>query len=239
MKTIFFSLILIAVITLFCFSSTGKDGCIRERKYTWHDSTHIHLKSLTFYCDNLKDSCYTEWDSSGRITVNGSYLENNKIGIWENYIYSKNGKLLRHIYDNYLNGKLIESRTYEVIKDQENIYLTYNYYYSQNDTICVARTFDFITGYLTHMDSTLNGSVYGTSKSWDSRDGFLYLEIYAIDSVTNCNTKYNRDGSRFVTIVQIKPFKQIESYYSANGKLFREVIIDENGKTIKDKKYKK
>jgi hypothetical protein len=79
MKPIIFSLLLVSVIILFCFSSTGKDDCIRERKYTWHDSAHTKIKSEYWLCNGVLDSTYKEIDSKGRIVVDGKYKQGKKM----------------------------------------------------------------------------------------------------------------------------------------------------------------
>jgi antitoxin component YwqK of YwqJK toxin-antitoxin module len=222
-------------LTMTSWNSKVESVCEYIVIWTWHDSTHIHPKSRSFLCSGIRDSEYIEWDSAGHILVWGHYQNGKKNGNWESFKYSNKGQIIKHIYENFNNDSLLEYRSYILVNGKESIYLSYSYSYVNNDTLRVTRIFDYVTGYLTQMDSTLNGQFYGTSKSWDSQDGFLYLEIFKIDSITNCNKYYNRDGSRKITFISHKPFRQTERYYSSTGKLLREVIIDEHGKIFKKK----
>ncbi len=224
---------------LFCFSSTGNDDCIRERKYTWHDSTHSILKSESWFCDGLLDSTYKEWDRKGRIINTGLYRKNKKHGLWESIKYSNSNSIGFHSYEQYDNGRLNENRINYIKNNAEILHDLYNYTYINLDTICVHRMFDLTSGMMTRLDSSINATTFGTMKLWDEKDGFLYNDVKVKNKKIEYDKEYKRNGQIIILTFRDNPKMQIESTYNCQGNLIEEKYYDENGNLIKHKKKNK
>ena len=233
--------ILLVTIPVFILGHTNIEIviCKKEQILTWHDSTHKSMKSESWYCNNMKDSIYKEWDNKGNIVQKGNYSMNNKHGLWEAIRYTANGDIYYHTYESFDKGKIIERRAYRVINNTELLNGIYSYSYLNIDTICVNRIFDITTGIIVQMDTLKNNRVNGTLKLWSPQDGFLYKEILADNGRIIHEKEFNRNGNIFIKTFNPNSTTKKELTYNCQGKLIEEKDYDEKGNLIKHKKKNK
>jgi hypothetical protein len=73
----------------------------------------------------------------------------------------------------YDNNFLVELRRYTVNNDMVSISAFQSWYIKSTDTIQIKRRFDIDTGFMTSLDSLVNGQLAGNMYTWSSKTGHL------------------------------------------------------------------
>ena len=221
---------------LFCFSSTGNDDCIRERKYTWHDSAHTKIKSEYWLCNGVLDSTYKEIDSKGRIVVDGKYKQGKRNGEWIEFIPQNSRRTGVKTVMFYDNDFLTELRRYSVENGKSILCDFHSCYIKSTDTILIQRMFDTETGFMTSLDSLVNGQLAGNMYTWSSKTGHLIQINGNVNTPNQYEKLFLKNGGYELIQYHKNMAVREKQIYNCEGVLVNKQLFDTLGMPFNKRK---
>lgn len=235
-KLILIAIIISALTVLFSFSSNSNNDCVRERKITWHDSSHTKVKSEYWLCDGILDSTFKEFDIKGRIVIEGNYSMGRKNGIWVETFYQTKLREGNKEYFTYIKGFLSESRNYVVDNDQLYLSDMRSLYIKSGDTIQVNKKFDVKSGFMTSLDTLINDYICKTSYSWSPTTGHLKQINGKINTPDQYEKLFLKNGGYELIQYHKNMAVREKQQYNCEGVMVSKQFFDTLGKPLKPRK---